>query len=83
MPELTRGLDPQVAVYDLAIAAREHRNFEAEFANAGTHAIDDCVVFSWISRVQNQAINRPDLDFKTRSSGHAPSLPASDFIRQQ
>jgi hypothetical protein len=61
--ELARGLDAQVPVDDLAVAARQHRDLESKFPEAGTHAIDDGVVFARIPSVEDQPINRPHLDF--------------------
>jgi hypothetical protein len=70
-------------IHDLAVAARQNRNFEAELADRGAHAIHGDVVLAGIAGVQNKAANVPDLDFERRSSGHAPSLPASNLSRQQ
>jgi hypothetical protein len=69
-----RGFDPQMAVHQLTVAASEHRNFEAELADAVAHAIDDSVISAGIPGAQNQAVNGPDLDFESRGRDRAPCL---------
>ena len=72
-----------MAIHHLTVATREHRNLEAEFPDRRAHPIDDGVVLAWIAGGQDQAVDGPNLDFERPSSGHAPSLPASNFSRQQ
>jgi hypothetical protein len=44
-PSLARSLQPQMTVYDFAVAAREHGDLESEFSDAAAHAIDGSVIF--------------------------------------
>jgi hypothetical protein len=53
-------------IYHLAVAARKYRDLEAELADAAAHAIHDAVVLAGIASVENQAVNRPDVDFERR-----------------
>ena len=62
MSQLARGLQAQVAIDDFAVAARQHGNLEAELADAAAHAIDGGVVLAGIAGVENELIDRPDLD---------------------
>jgi hypothetical protein len=60
-----------VVIHHLTVAASEHRDLEAELADAALHAIDDGVVLAGIAGVPDESINSPDLDFEQHSSGHA------------
>ena len=60
--QLARGLQAEVAVDDLAVAAREHRDLESELADAAAHAIHRGVVLSGIARVKNKLVDRPLLE---------------------
>ena len=62
MTQLARGLQPEVAIDDLAVAAREHRDLEAELANAAAHAIDRGVVLAGVASVEDETINVPNLN---------------------
>ena len=62
--QLARGFQPQVAVNDLAVAAGQHGDLEAELANAAAHAIDRGVVLAGIACVEDQSVNGPNLDFR-------------------
>ena len=62
--QLARGLQPQVAVDHLAVAAGQHRNLEAEFADAAAHAIHGGVVLARVAGVEDEAVDRPDLNLK-------------------
>ena len=66
MPSLRAALIPQMAVHDLAVAASEHRNLEAELADAAAHGIDHGVIFSGITGVEDEAVDGPGSDFKRR-----------------
>jgi hypothetical protein len=49
-----------VAVHDGSVAAREHRDLEAEFADAAAHAIHGGVVLAWVAGVENKPVDGPD-----------------------
>ena len=51
-----------MTVDNLAITARQHGDLEAEFTDAGTHPIHDCIVLPRVPGVVNHALNRPNLD---------------------
>ena len=51
-----------MAVDDLAVAARQHRDLEAELADAAAHAIHRGVVLAGIAGVEDQLVDRPLLD---------------------
>ena len=51
-------------IYHLAVAACQHGNLEAEFADAAAHAIHDGVVLAGITSVEDEAVNRPDVDLE-------------------
>ena len=51
-----------MAIDHFTIAAGEHRNLEAELADAAAHAIDDCIVLARVACVENEPVERPDLD---------------------
>ena len=61
--QLACGFQPQVAVHDLAVAACQHGDLEAELANAAAHAIHRGVVLAGIACVEDQLVDRPSLDF--------------------
>jgi hypothetical protein len=52
-----------MTVDHLAIAACKDWHFEAELADAAAHSIHCGVVFPRVASVQNELVNRPDLDF--------------------
>ena len=47
--QLARGLDPQMPVHHLAVAACQHRNLEAELADAAAHPVNYGFVFAGIA----------------------------------
>jgi hypothetical protein len=51
-----------VPVYDLAIAAGQDRDLKSEFPDATAHAIDGAVILSWVASVENELIDRPNLN---------------------
>ena len=63
MTQLARGLQPQMAIDHLAVAAGQHRDLEAELPDAAAHAIDRGVVLAGIACVEDQLVDRPDLNF--------------------
>ena len=60
--KLARGFQPKVAVDDFAVAAGEHRDLEAELADAAAHAIDGGVVLARIAGVEDELVDRPLLN---------------------
>src|ERR1035438_7137276 len=46
-----------------SVATREYRNFKAEFADAGAHAINRSVVLPRVADIKDQSIDMPDLNF--------------------
>lgn len=61
-PEFSRGLQTQVPVQHLAVAACENRNLESEFADAAAHAIHGGIVLSGISWVFDEPFDRPSFN---------------------
>jgi len=64
--ELTRRLQAEMAIDDLAVTAGEHGNLETELANARAHALDSRIVLARIARVESQPVDRPLLDWLRR-----------------
>ena len=60
--QLARGLQAQMAVHHLAVAAGEHRDLEAELADAAAHAIHGGIVLAGIAGVEDQPVDGPGLD---------------------
>jgi hypothetical protein len=52
-----------VAVHDLAVVSGEHGNLEPELADAGAHTVHNRIVLPRVTRVEDQTVNGPDLDF--------------------
>ncbi len=73
--QLARGLQPEVTVHHLAVAARQHRNLEAELADAAAHAIDRGVVLAGIACVEDQSVDRPNLDLRGWTVVSCESMP--------
>ena len=53
-----------MAVNDLAVAAGQHRNLEAELTEAAAHPFNRGVVLAGIPGVQHQPIDVPCLNFE-------------------
>jgi hypothetical protein len=53
-----------VAIDHFAVAAGEHGDLEPELADAAAHAIDGGIVLTGISGVEDQPVDRPDLDLE-------------------
>jgi hypothetical protein len=53
-----------MAIHYFSIAAREDRDFETEFTDAGAHAIHGGVVLARIAGVEDQLVDGPDLNLK-------------------
>jgi hypothetical protein len=64
-PELARCLQPEVAIYDLAIAAGQHRDLKSELTDRSAHPIHDRIVLPGIARILDQALDRPGLNLLT------------------
>jgi hypothetical protein len=64
--ELARGLQPEVAINNLAIASNQAGNLEAELADRGTHSIHRRVVLPGVPWVLYKPFNRPNLDVLRR-----------------
>ena len=62
-----------MTIHHLAVAAGQHGDFEAELANAAAHAIHRGVVLARIAGVEDQPVDRPNLDF--RGGGDLIMLP--------
>ena len=85
-PNLQSGLQPEVAVHDFPVAARENRDLEAELADAGTHAIHRGIVLARVAGVEDQAVDGPDLNLRLAAvtvAIPAQRIAVADFIRQQ
>jgi hypothetical protein len=72
--ELLRCFQAQMAIHDLAITARKHRNLEAELANRRAHSLDRVVVLARIARVRNQPVDRPHFSLRFRRLRHLSSI---------
>ena len=48
------------------------QNFESVFANRSRHPIDGSIVFSGIPGVEDELVDRPDLDLEGWGCDHAP-----------
>jgi hypothetical protein len=70
-PQLARGFKSQMAVHHFAVAAHQHGDLESELPDADAHAIDRGVVLAWISRIEDQLLDRPSLDFSGWQCNHA------------
>ncbi|HKA00867.1 MAG TPA: hypothetical protein VKE70_30355 [Candidatus Solibacter sp.] len=61
-----------MAVDNLAVGSREHRDLEAEFTDAAAHPIDGVVVFAGIASIEDQLVDWPLLDaHRYRGMNHA------------
>ena len=60
--KLLSSFEAQVTINDLTIAAGEHRDLEAELADAATHTIHDRIVLPWVACVEDETVNGPDLN---------------------
>ena len=69
--QLARGFKSQMAVHHFAVAAYQHGDLASELPDANAHAIDRGVVLAWISRIEDQLLDRPSLDFSGWQCNHA------------
>src|ERR1017187_1249371 len=60
--QLPCSLQPQVAVHDLTVAARQDGDLEAELPNAVAHFIDDSVIFPRVPDVEDELVDVPNLN---------------------
>jgi len=64
--ELARGLEPEVAIYDLAVAPNQAGHLESKFLDRRAHAIHSGVVLAGIPNVGYELIDRPRLSLRCR-----------------
>ena len=53
-----------MSIAHLAVTAGQNRYLEAKFADRRTHAINGGVVLPWVSCIEDQAVDGPDLNLK-------------------
>jgi hypothetical protein len=68
--QVAGGLQPQVPIHDLAVAASEDRDLEPELADGSDHPIDCSIVLPWVPGVEDQLVDGPELDLKRGGRGH-------------
>jgi len=60
--KLARRLQPEMAVHDLAVAARQDGDFEPELPDTGAHSINDSVILPRVPDVEYELVDRPNLN---------------------
>ena len=72
--QLAGGLQAQMTIYDLTVAAGEYRDLEPELADRRAHAIHDRIVLARVANVENEFVKRGYVGTRLGEAGHVNRL---------